>query len=168
MRESGFTVISSFLKRRFGFTPTESIVVVFPLTKVNSPTRGGRKHRKQTRLRQWKGERVKCHSVSGQSIQGARVRFGPISHCPWMGITNEVEERSNFIIAFPLPLHRNFKEPFTRKRKEFPQTNVNWMSKSLNILLFNTNCGISHSVARIEHSWWFIVVHHARHRIAAK
>lgn len=36
--EFGFTIISSFLRRRFGFAPNQSIVVVFPLTKVNSLT----------------------------------------------------------------------------------------------------------------------------------
>lgn len=51
-----------------------------------------------------------------------------ISHCPWMGITIEVEESRSIIIVDPLPLHINVNEQQTESTKEFP-TYSWWLTK---------------------------------------
>lgn len=58
--------------------------------------------------------------MEGDAYKMALCFLCSISHCPWMGITIEVEERSSFIIAIPLPLHINFNKQQS-KHRTFPK-----------------------------------------------
>lgn len=130
--EFGFTLISSFLWRRLGSTPNSSIVNAQLCGCVSSNKSkflleaSGNKQKERV----WdNGRGCMQNAILCQNNQSKALAFlRSIRHCPWMGITTEVEELS-YIIANPLPLLININKQQAKNTKDIPRTKVQRMRK---------------------------------------
>lgn len=134
--EFGFALLSSFLRRRFGSPPNCFIVNAQPCGCVSCNKSkflleaAGNKQNERV----WDNRRgCMQNAILCQSNQFKALHFlCSISHCAWMGITIEVEERSSLIM---LRFHFHYISASINKKlkgtKHPPRTKVQRMSKSV-------------------------------------
>lgn len=126
--ESGSTLISFFLQRRFGLTPNCSIVNVQCCAGISSneskfllKASGNKQNRVWHNGRGYTQNVILCQNNQLKAL----ALSCSISHCPWMGISIKVEAHCGIMTTITVPFHFNKQ---TKVTTDFPKDKRQWIS----------------------------------------